>query len=365
MMKHNAFLARIAPIACAAVAVAAGCGGSNGATGAGLSPTANVARRPATSVPVARTLYADHNGTLDAYALPLHAGAKPVLSLQEDPGAVIPPHMAVSSSGEIAVGTATEIRFFKPPIVTLKPKAAFLRLQLNGAITAIGTSGAQIVDMEYDPSNNLWLLSNLAGEITELQRPIGKTSVASTTVLFGVKGTKTSAFPTLLQARFDVSSALYPYATGSTSSRLFKSGFPYVSVSSLQIDLQQADFVDPSQYLPTNPNPVPLLLGQYNGSLSSPPPQQPPPPPVNVLAQFAMPLNPVTGFFPDATVKTSVGALIADPPRTQFYTIDIGTGRINAWALPLHNNATPLLSAPCAATSANCVGKPEHLWLAP
>ena len=66
-------------------------------------------------------------------------------------------------------------------------------------------------------------------------------------------------------------------------------------------------------------------------ALASPAPQQPPPPPVSVLAQFAVPLNPVTGLFPNATVNVRVGALIADPPRSLFYTLDASSGSLDAF----------------------------------
>ena len=52
-----------------------------------------------------------------------------------------------------------------------------------------------------------------------------------------------------------------------------------------------------------------------------------------------MPLNPVQGFFPDATADTIVGALAADPPRTLFYTLDAFTGRLDVWQMPLHTKA--------------------------
>lgn len=80
-------------------------------------------------------------------------------------------------------------------------------------------------------------------------------------------------------------------------------------------------FVDAGQYLPSNPNPASLILRQYNGR-SHHPRRERPTATVDRLSQFAVPLNPVQGLFPDATVNTIVGALVADPPRTAFYTVD-------------------------------------------
>ncbi|HEY1429914.1 MAG TPA: hypothetical protein VGF18_10095, partial [Candidatus Tumulicola sp.] len=169
-----------------------------------------------------------------------------------------------------------------------------------------------------------------------------------------------------VQGRFDVSAALYVYGTNGTNSSLFKISAPYAKPpSALGIDLGQVDFVDPSQYLPTNPNPAALLLGQYNGLLHSPPPGSPPPPPVNVMSQFAQPFDPQVGPYPDATYNTIVGALIADPPRSLFYTLDNSNGRLRVWKLPLASKAKPLFTLPCPNTTTNCNDKKEQLFLAP
>jgi hypothetical protein len=108
-----------------------------------------------------------------------------------------------------------------------------------------------------------------------------------------------------------------------------------------------------------------VLLGQYNGLLHSPPPGSPPPPPVNVMAQFVQPFNPATGPFPSATVDTIVGALIADPLRSVFYTLDNSTGSLSVWTLPLKANAAPQFTLPCPGSTTNCDAKTEHLLLAP
>jgi hypothetical protein len=190
--------------------------------------------------------------------------------------------------------------------------------------------------------------------------------VAAVTIQFGAPGSKTAGFSTLVQGRFDVNAALYVYALSAFRGRLFKISFPYARPpGSLGINVAQADFVDASQYLPQNPNPASLLLGQYTGILSSPHPGSAPSPPVNVLGQFAQPLNPQLGLFPDAHVDTIVGALVADPARSSFYTLDAGDGRLDVYGLPLHSKATPALSLPCLAGPGNCSQKIEHLFLAP
>ena len=38
----------------------------------------------------------------------------------------------------------------------------------------MGPSGADLMDIEYDPNENLWLFNNLGAEITELRSPISK-----------------------------------------------------------------------------------------------------------------------------------------------------------------------------------------------
>lgn len=348
----------------ATLASLAACGGG----GSGPAPLAISSPPQPTPTPAAGRLYADHNGLLYEYALPLQAGAKPQRVLVEAPGAPLPPQVAVDPYGKIAVATPTELRVYRPPIRSFDPSKAALSIALTPAITEIGPNGADLVDIEYDPNDNLWLLNDLGGEVSEVAAPITKSSVAALTIGFGAPGSKTAGYSALIQARFDVNATLYVYANQSNTqrSRLFKASFPYAKPpSSLGIDLAQADFVDPSQYLPTNPNPAPLILGQYFGSLASPPPGSPPPQPVNALAQFAQPFNPVVGLFPDATTATIVGALVADPPRDAFYTLDSATGQLNRYALPLKNRAQPTLSLPCLGGPSNCDGKREHLFLAP
>jgi hypothetical protein len=339
------------------------CGGSQG----GPATTVYTAGPGATPTPAARTLYVDHYGTLYQYALPLHAGAKPVQSFVESPGSSLPPQIAVDPHGTVAVATTEKVFLFGRPIQSLDPKHAKLTLQLTPAITEMGPGGADLVDIEFDPNDNLWLLNNLGGEISELIAPIQTNSVAAVTIPFGAPGTKAAGFTALIQARFDVSAALYVYANQAQSnrSRLFKISFPYAKPPTpLGIDVAQADFVDSSQYLPTDPAPNSVLLGQYNGLLASPPPDQPPPPPSNVLAQFAEPLTP-PAVYPQSTSATIVGALIADPQREAFYTLDNATGTLGIYTLPLSNKAVPKITLPCPGTAANCDEKPEHLFLAP
>lgn len=349
----------------AAAALLASCGGGSGS---GPTPPTISSSPPATPTPPPRRLYADHNGLLYEYALPLQAGAKPLEVLIEAPGAALPPQIAVDPYGKIAVATPTELRVFRPPIRSLEPSKAALSIALTPAITEIGPGGADLVDIEYDPNDNLWLLNDLGGEVSELAAPISKSSVAALTIGFGAPGSKTAGYSALIQARFDVNAALYVYANQANTqrSRIFKTSFPYAKPPSpLGIDLAQADFVDSSQYLPTNPNPAPLILGQYFGPLASPPPGSPPPPPVNALAQFAQPFNPLVGLFPDATTDTIAGALVADPSRDAFYTLDSASGRLDEYALPLKNRALPTLSLQCLGGASNCDGKREHLFLAP
>ncbi len=303
-----------------------------------------------------------------AYALPLTAHSKPAKTLQEWPGLGLPPQIAVDPYGSVALASATSIRVFRPPIHTFAASAAKLRIPLTPAITEIGVSGADLVDIEYDPNANLWLLNNLGAGISELRAPLSKSSVAAVNIQFGAPGSKTAGYTTLIQARFDVNATLYVYANQSSTqrSRLFKAGFPYAKPPSLvDINLAQADFVDTSEYLPTNPDPASLILGQYNGRLATPHPGSPPSPPVNVMAQFTLPLNPVVGLVPEATVDTIVGALIADPPRTRIYTLRTDNGQLAVYGLPLRNHATPLLTFPCLGGAANCDDKGEHLFLSP
>ncbi|MGC1379444.1 MAG: hypothetical protein WA814_00315 [Candidatus Baltobacteraceae bacterium] len=358
-MKISALFASVMLLA-AAVAAIAGCAGSGGPAPVALSLPA------ATPTAPAHLLYVDHNGTLYEYVLPLSQGERPQRTLTEWPGLALAPQIAVGPYGDVAVASPQQIRIFRKPIDSFAPSQAALKIKLTPAITEIGLSGADLVDMEYDPNQNLWLFNNLGGEVSELRNPLSKSSVAAVTIQFGAPGSKTAGYSTLVQGRFDVNAALYVYALASTRGRLFKVGFPYAKPpGSLGINLAQADIVDSSQYLPQNPNPASLLLGQYIGILSSPHPGSPPSPPVDVLGQFPQPLDPQTGLFPNAHVSAIVGALVADPPRSSFYTLDAGTGRLDVFALPLKSNAKPSISLPCLGGPANCSHQSEHLFLAP
>lgn len=342
------------------VLIASGCGS------VGPAPIASSIPVPPNATPPAKLLYVDHNGTFFEYSLPLAKDSKPVRTLTEWASAGIAPQLAVDPNGYVALADPQSIRVFKPPIRSFAPGRAALKIKLTPAITEIGLSGADLVDLEYDPNRNLWLFNNLGAEISELRAPLSKDSVAALTIGFGAPGSKTAGYTTLVQGRFDVNATLYVYASSSTRSRLFKIPFPYAKPpSSMGINLAQADFVDSSQYLPTSKNPANLLLGQYLGALRSPRPGSPPSPPVNVMGQFAEPLDPTKGLFPDAHVNTIVGALAADPPRALFYTLNTSDGELDAYTLPLQDRAKPVLSFGCLAGASNCNGKPEHLFLAP
>ena len=348
----------------AAMFAVAGCGGG----GSGPAPVAISSPPLPTPTPAPGKLYVDHNGILYEYALPLKAGANPLRRLVEAPGSAFAPQLAVDPYGKIAIVTASTIRVFRPPIVSFEPRRAELSIPLTPAITQVGPAGAELNDTEYDPNGNLWLVSVL-GEVSELAAPLSRsTQSASLTVQFGAPGSKTSGF-TPVHASFDINATLYVFAApaaGIESARLFKTSFPYAKPpGGTGLNLDFADFVDSSQYLPTNPNPVPVILGQYNGSLKSPPPGQPPPPPVDRLSQFAQPLNPVQGLFPDATANTIVGSIAADAPRTVFYALDQTTGRLEVYGLPMAEAATPTLTFACIGGANLCSNKPEHLFLAP
>jgi hypothetical protein len=325
------------------------------------------------ATPAATRLYVDHYGTFYEYSLPLAQGQKPYRTLQEWPGLVSPPQIAVNPYGEVALASNESIRFFAPPIVSFDASHARLILKLNPAITGMGSNGADLVDIEYDPNNNLWLFNNLGGAgpsggagISELRTPITKSSVAAVTIAFGAPGSKTAGFTTLVQGRFDVDASLYVYASTSTRSRLWKVSFPYARPpSSLGLNLAQADFVDTTQWPPSAPSQPSLLLGQYFGQLRSPSPGSPPSPPVTVTAQFPQPFNPSVGRFPDAHVSTLVGALVADPYRAGFYTLDSAFGRLQVWGLPLASNAKAKVTLSCLAGKGVCGDHPEHLFLAP
>jgi len=358
-MKLSTLFAALV-IAGAIATAAAGCSAS------GPAPL-GISQPPLpTSTPASRLLYVDHNGTFDEYRLPLATGSKPVRTLQEWPGLAVAPQIAVDPYGNVALASSAKIRFFHPPILSFAPARASLILTLTPAITEIGLSGADLADIEYDPNSNLWLLNNLGAEISELRTPISRSSVAALTITFGAPGSKTAGFTTLVQARFDINAALYVDASSSTRSRLWKIGFPYARPpGSLGLSLAQADFVDATQWPPQAQNQPSLLLGQYFGQLHSPSPGSPPSPPVNVMAQFPQPFDPNVGRFPDAHVAAVVGALVADPYRSSFYTLDAGTGALDVFGLPLPSKAAPKVSLPCLAGPSNCGNKLEHLFLAP
>jgi hypothetical protein len=168
------------------------------------------------------------------------------------------------------------------------------------------------------------------------------------------------------QARFDVSATLYVYASnGAGNSRLFKIPFPYARPpGTTGLNLDQADFVDASQYLPTAKNPADLLLGQYIGALRTPKPGSPPSPPVDVMSQFYEPLQPTQGLIPNEHVNTVVGALTVDAPRELIYTLQETGGQLEVFGLPLGEGAKPIITLPCLGGASNCTAH-EHLFLAP
>lgn len=366
-MKRTHLLAAFVGLA-GSLALAPGCDNAAAVPARGLA-----ALRPlvaATLTPPPRTLYVDHDGMLSAYALPLSAHSKPERVLQEDPGAALPPKIAISQTGKAAVGTTTELRIFSPPIRTFARKAASLIVPLTPAITEVGPSGADLVDLEFDPAGDIWLLNALGGEISMLQKPISRKSVAATTIQFGVPGTKTGGY-TLVQARFNEELTLYVYANASAaqSAMLFAVPYPWVKPPSpFGVNLAQTDVVEPDQF-PLGP-PASysdgMILGQYYGPRASSPPLAPTPSPVNVLAQFVRPVNyNGKGLFPSAVVNRIVGALVADPSRHLFYTLDAASGALGAYVLPLTNKAAPKFDLPCTLGPSLCSERPEHLFLAP
>jgi hypothetical protein len=358
-MKFSTLFLTLMAVAGIGVAIS-GCGAS------GPAPL-SISQPPLpTASPAANVLYVDHNGTFYVYALPLTQSSKPLRTLAEWPGLAVAPQIAADQYGNVALASNTAIRLFHAPIHSFGRSQAKLVIPLTPAITEIGDSGADLVDLEYDPNENLWLFNNLGAGISELRAPLQKSSVAAVTIGFGAPGSKTAGFTTLVQGRFDVNAALYVYASSTVRSRLFKISFPYAKPpGSLGINLDQADFVDASQWPPTAPNAPSLLLGQYFGALASPHPGSPPSPPVNVMAQFPQPLNPLQGLFPDQHADTVVGALIADPYRYSFYTLDAIDGSLDVYALPMAPQAKPKISLPCPAGPSNCSEKGEHVFLAP
>jgi len=360
-MKVSSWFAILVALA-GAVAAVSGCNGATGPAPIGVSNPPQP-----TATPAARWLYVDHNGSFFVYALPLTAQSKPVRALQEWPGLGFAPQIAVDPFGNVALASPKTIRVFRPPIESFAASRANLSIPLTPAITEIGLSGADLVDIEYDPNQNLWLLNNLGGEVSELQAPLKKTSVAAVTIAFGAPGSKTAGFSTLTQARFDVNAALYVYASNGQRARVFKVGFPYAKPpGSIGLNILQSDFVDSSQWPPTAPEQPSLLLGQYYGALASPHPGSPPSPPVDVMSQFEEPLNQQNrGLFPNAHVDTIVGGLVADPPRGVFYALDAADGRLDVYGLPMQGHAKPVISLRCLAQSGSCSQKIEHLFLAP
>lgn len=347
-------------IAAAIAAIASGCGAS------GPAPITVSNPPPPTATPAAKLLYVDHNGIFYEYRLPLSAASKPALTLTEWPGLAVAPVIAADQYGNVALASSQQIRIFNKPIVSFASSRAALKIKLTPAITQVGPFGADLVDLEYDPNEDLWLLNNLGAEISELRPPLKRHSVAAVTIGFGAPGSKTHGFTTLVQARFDVNAALYVYASSSTRSRLWKIGFPYAKPpSSVGLDLAQADILDSSQWPPTAKSAPSLLLGQYFGQLQSPKPGSPPSPPVDVTAQFPQPFNPTQGRFPNAHVDTLIGALVADPYRYAYYTLDAGDGSLNVYDLPMKSNAQPKVSLKCLGGPSNCSQKFEHIFLAP
>jgi len=360
-MKCSSLFAAIAGAAVAA-AIVSGCGITSGP-----APIVNASIPPVLlPTPAPNLLYVDHYGTLYVYQLPLTKGAKPKRTLQEWPGLAVPPGIAVDPYGVVALASSRSVRIFHPPIRSFDPKNAKLEIKLTPAITEIGVSGADLVDMAYDPNDNLWLLNNLGAEISELRTPLRKDMVSALTIGFGAPGSKTAGFTTLIKASFDVNAALYVYAASSARSRLFKMSFPYArQPGSLGINLNQAVLVDSSQWLPTASNQPSLLLGQYLGQLSSPKPGSPPSPPVNVMGEFVQPLDPVQGLFPNQHVDTIVGALAADPQRSVVYGLSAQNGELDVYGIPMQTGAKSKLTLPCLSAPSACGEKPEHLFLAP
>jgi hypothetical protein len=359
-MKISTVFALVVAVG-AAILVVSGCGSS------GPVPITSPPSGPPNPTPPAKWLYVDHNGTFYAYRLPLSAASKPALTLAEWPGLGLTPAIAVGPYGAVAISSPTEIRIFRPPIVSFERSHVDLSIPLTPAITEINASGnADLGDTEYDPNDNLWLFNNIGAEISELRTPFSKKMQASVQIGFGQPGSKAAGYTNLGQGRFDVSATLYVYASNAAeSSRLFKIGFPYAKPpGTTGLNLDQADFVDASQYLPTAKNPADLLLGQYVGALRTPKPGSPPSPPVDVMSQFYEPLQPTKGLIPNEHVNTVVGALIADPPRERIYTLQTTDGELDVYGLPLGGEAKPVLRFECLAGASNCSAH-EHIFLAP
>ena len=361
-MKSSSLFAWLMVAAGIAVAI-------SGCVASGPAPLAQSQPPLPTASPAAHLLYVDHYGIFYEYALPLTSASKPVRTLTEWPGLVSPPVIAADQYGNVALGSPTQLRFFHVPITSFAASHAYLTLTLTPAMTGIGGSGqADLVDMEYDPNENLWLLNDLNSEVSELASPITKSTVsAALTIGFGAPGSKTAGYTDLIEARFDVNAALYVYAATSLPAyALFKISFPYAKPpSNVGLNVSTPDFVDSSQWPPTAPVAPSLLVGQYDGSLRSPSPGQPPSPPADVMAQFPQPLNPQIGPYPNAWVNTLTTALIADPYRYSFYALSLTDGSLNVYPLPLRGGATPSVSLPCLGGPSHCSQKEEHIFLAP
>jgi hypothetical protein len=170
-MKASALFVVLCAFGAGILAVS-GCGTS------GPAPITSPPQGPPNPTPPAKWLYVDHLGTFYAYQLPLKSDSKPARTLTEWPGLGVPPAIAVGPYGEVAVASANAIRIFEPPIVSFEPKHVKLSIPLTPAITEVGPYGADLVDMEYDPNDNLWLLNNLGAEISELRQPLSKKMVA-------------------------------------------------------------------------------------------------------------------------------------------------------------------------------------------
>lgn len=366
-MRLSSIFSGLFVVAGALLAVV-GCGGGGsgylapGAAGSNPSPTPTAA---------ARYLYAVRAGQVSVYTLPLKANEKPLHVIDETPGQPTQSlSIAVDIFGHVAIASTTDVRLFNPPITSFAPSKAKLTIPLTQAITPIGSTGADLVDLEFDPNLDLWFFS-ATGDITELQAPLTRQSVARADIVFGAPGSKTAGYSSIVQGRFDISNTLYVLANNpNTGALLFKIGYPYGKPPSgfYGLNLSQAAFVDGSEwtYGPPPGAGTGVVLGQYFGALKGVPPLKPTPPPVNVLAQFTEPIIPqLTGVFPTASVKAIVGALAADPPRNLFYTIDAADGRLNAYSIPLTNNAKPKITLACTSGPSICNGKLEHLFLAP
>lgn len=125
-------------------------------------------------------------------------------------------------------------------------------------------------------------------------------------------------------------------------------------------------FVDPSQWVNGPPPELAggLLLGQYVGPPASPAPGKSPLPNVSVIAQYTLPIVPLLGVFPSASVNDVSAGLVADPNRSVFYSLTASNGTLKVYTIPLGQG--PLLTLPCPARPGTlCSNKPQHIFLAP